>query len=936
MIIFKTTVSDKQVQDYVRPEGTKKYECGAGINCAFCTLKMLGVYNDELEETSKTCGPRYRSGKAVQPQEYLSIAKQVIADMTEERHELELTYEYGQPSTSLAKIVSYLHPSEACFFVYGRTGAGGHAVVLRKNQDGVVELVDPQRGSDDIGKEYGFSPARAVELGIEATPEYYRVQGIPAIEEAMIEQSVLFKYWNSKKELLEDLPNFLVGALMIDSVAGLKMLIDDPASGALATKMEEDEEYPPAPNTKMDVDMQGGGKNVLYITDDEVLDSSKMSNFLKTSLQAIKEEEAAETETEDAVAIQDTKLASPDFSELYTMLSDVIAYPPDKDGNAIVKYLFIQEEEEEEDMEGGVRREDKKKQGVKAAPPKKDTATKVSEKRSRVNRATTAQAKRTTGPPPKTVNELKAEYTNHMKTYAAKMAPLREKLLDNGPPYTTVSDIVNATQFMMKSPAFLELPRTINQFTPGWENPGAGKQCIATGKSQADRPLCWLCGNRTGVFGKKDGKSPDRIWGGKLSICDPLNNRFDCEHVLPAQLMKFFGVIYSEFNEGKTTKKQKSIRELLYDGSCSSCNNAKSDGTYILGTQGTDGKIVVRPNRVNILVDIITFAMKVTTKNKTTVTPCANGSPPITFPIEVKGDESTGWFTSIVTSAVGDKKSYPNLIRALLGEALPGNDVHLRADYVNTRARTGDFSPITNQKPDTAAGYDLRTREQVSRNALESLRSAGLKDELETRITDPARTLISSKLTSVPIRLDGNTPQVEIKEANKPATTAAKAAAERGFPVTIKLPATIDWILSRYVAIFNRMKMLCDKLNADTSFSDDWLVRLNKLYTEPVISIDEYVDIRVRQENNKPSGTEVKDEDEAEGQSDPIYEESEMEGQQFIDDELLNVERNPLDESFNYDELLELPGYTNTRGGDKQHIDISVHRGGRRVIEVDI
>ena len=36
---------------------------------------------------------------------------------------------------------------------------------------------------------------------------------------------------------------------------------------------------------------------------------------------------------------------------------------------------------------------------------------------------------------------------------------------------------------------------------------------------------------------------------------------------------------------------------------------------------------------------------------------------------------------------------------------------------------------------------------------------------------------------------------------------------------------------------------------------------------------------------------------------------------QYDDNELLNVERNPLDESFNYDELLQLPGYTNTQGG---------------------
>jgi hypothetical protein len=228
---------------------------------------MLGVYNSELEKISKTCGPRLRAGVAVQVSEYIPIAKQALADMTDEDHELEFAYEYGQPSVSLAKIVAYLEPGQACFLAYGRVGAGGHAVVLRKNQDGIIELVDPQRGSDYIGKEYGFTAGRAAELGIEATPQYYRVQGIPAIEAVMIEQSVLFNYWPSKKELLADLAHFRVGALMIDSVAGLKMLIDDPTSTALATKMEEDEEYPPPPepsSSKMEIDdMQGGAGKTL-------------------------------------------------------------------------------------------------------------------------------------------------------------------------------------------------------------------------------------------------------------------------------------------------------------------------------------------------------------------------------------------------------------------------------------------------------------------------------------------------------------------------------------------------------------------------------------------------------------------------------------------------------------------------------------------------
>jgi hypothetical protein len=920
MYLYKTRLTDAQIEAYEQPEGTLNPECGGGINCAFCTLKMLDVYNKEFaEQGGNMCVPRSRTGNVIKDDEHVAAIKSIIKDVYGEDHTFNIRYFPGHPREILTNIASELGSSDACYLVYGSSdpAKGRHAVVLRRGEDGVIEMIDPQRGRKDEGTQYGITDKYAKELDdlggrVDVTDNYYRVRGEGAIEFAMRAQSVAFGYWKTMEEFDEDFVKnpavFTIGTLLIDSM--IKTI-----------KMELDE---PAPLSKMKMEVDGGGKDpyTMYLTDDEMADPPQVSTFFKTSLPAITEERGAETETEEAVAIRGTKVADPDFSELYMMLSDVIAYPPDKDGNAIVKYLFIQEddsdseldEEEEEDMEGGVRREDKKKQGVKATAPRKDTAKKAAETRSRVSRATTAQAKRTTGPHPKTVDELKAEYRKHMETYADTMAPLREKLLDNGPPYTTVSDMLSATRFMLKSPAFLELPRTINQYTPGWENPGAGGQCIATGKDQKNRPLCWLCGNRTGVFGKKDGKST--IWDGKLSICDPLNNRFDCEHILPAPLMKFFGVIYSKFNEGKTTEKQKSIRELLYDGSCSSCNNAKSDGTYILGTQGTDGNIVVQPNRINILVDIITFVMKVTTtkttKNKTTVTPCANGSAPTTFPIEVKGDQSSGWFTSIVTSAVGDKKSYPNLIRALLGEALPGNNMHLRADYVNTRARTGDFSPITNQKPDTTALYDSRTREQVSRNALESLRSAGLKDELETAITDPVRRLISSKLTSVPVRLDGNTPQVEIKEANIPATTAAKAAADRGFPVTIKLPATIDWILSRYVTIFNRMKMLCDKLNADRSFSDDWLVRLNKLYIEPIISIDEYVDIRVRQENNNPSGTEVKDayeyEDEAEGQADPIYEESEMVGQQY--------------------------DFSAPVGG--QHIDISVHRGGRREVDVEL
>jgi len=58
---------------------------------------------------------------------------------------------------------------------------------------------------------------------------------------------------------------------------------------------------------------------------------------------------------------------------------------------------------------------------------------------------------------------------------------------------------------------------------------------------------------------------------------------------------------------------------------------------------------------------------------------------------------------------------------------------------------------------------------------------------------------------------------------------------------------------------------------------------------------------------------------------------------QYEENELLNVQRNPSDETFNYDELLNVPPASDTQtGGGEQHLDISVYRGGRRVIDVEI
>ena len=820
MIIFKTIVPDKQVEDYVRPEGTKKYECGAGINCAFCTLKMLGVYNDELEETSKTCGPRYRSGKVIQPQEYLSIAKQVIADMTEEHHELELAYEYGQPSTSLAKIVSHLHPAEACFFVYGRTGVGGHAVVLRKDQDGVVELVDPQRGSDDIGKEYGFSPAQVAELGIKATPQYYRVQGIPAIEEAMIEQSVLFKYWNSKKELLEDLPNFVVGALMIDSVAGLKMLIDDPASGALATKMEEDEEYPPAPkSSKMEVDMQGGGKNavdenIFYITDDEVSDSAKMSKFFKASLQAMKEEEAAETETEEAVTEPDVD------PELFQTIVKLLGKP---DGTDVITHLLeLPEEEFEEEAEeqtGGA--------AVMITPE---------------------------------------EYKSQIQRYWA----------DN-----QGADRVNSTFFLIKKALELynvERTRISKKgILVGFEYPNPTNQCKKVGRDAVGN-VCWLCGGFAPY--KWENLKPES----QMGLCKLIFNRKECEHILPINLMYFLKTLVNT-KVPPTTAIQIKLRDMLYDNSCKLCNGKKDNGLYIR-TQTVDGDI--EPHIPNILSEVITFF----TVYGSTSIPCnAGGGNMGTVPPALAS----------VGSLVHVKgKYYPNVIRAQLS---PGFE----------------YKPL---------GTVQATQAE---KASKLLGPAQLLSGIQTKYPEAYQKLTSepdiTKLTTSPFGQEV-LPHVTAILKGKLHTAASL---EGPFKETARVDqkVAVDWVLRRFCIIYDRIKAICNVLNSRDG-KDLWHTQTQSILSgtgQPIEQIKvlatrnngpESERIRIERTTNKGSVAEESDEDKSPPPPPPAKrsraeEERENTGQE--------------------DDIEPPSAKRGRRGG---HIDISVHRGGRRVIDVEL
>lgn len=825
MIIFKTVLSDKQVEEYKRPEGTKNPECGGGMNCSFCALKMLGVYNPELEEQSKTCGPRARAGNIVKPEEYIPAIKRVIADMTTEDHEFEFLVETGIPKKSLEAIADYLHPGEACFFTYGRENAGAHAVVLRKNQDGVLELIDPQRGSDDIGKEYGFTEERVAELGIEATPEYYRVRDVRGgeIEEVMIQQSVLFGYWKTRKELMDDIEHFVVGGLMVDSVVGLTMLVDDrvpPGQPIILSKRpREDSEpkAPPPPEKRLRIDGSAP----------EMMDIEYGGGFtidIKKRGDVEGPDDGYATLTEEAVQIP----------ALYSLIADLIAYPPDKDGNAALKYAFVTIDNDEDVVVEGGGVGDKRKRSESDESGSTDTTSNKRQKTSPEDAAT--------------------EYSDLIKQYPEKMNAIRDFVFRQTPgtppvpasqPFRDIPDIVSTTQLILsgcreneklkipklESYAFLGIPRS-----NGWEFPGAGDQCIHIRKGYDNNPNCWLCGNKTNNF---TGTGISSDWAGKLTLCDPTTNQFECEHILPAALMKFLGYMYTNAGKDSITAIEKTMMTMLYDGGCHTCNSAvKSDKLYMSGRQQPDGKIKFEPNILVILVDVIGFAMQLGMSEHPEKHMCANGEAAIMFPIERKKRDGSietaqGKFTTVITS--GDKQ-YPNLIRALLSEPLTGNQLYQRAQQVNTSAiQRGDYTMIVERGAE----------------AVEPLRELRTKDNLLQEMNgyiNRENSLMMGQLLNrihiVPINLMAGVPQVEIKSENKNATSAAMESAKK-LQTTVKLPAMVDWILERYVKIYNRMKQICTLFNQDV-YNNNWRTRLASIPTSPVLSLADFQDARTR------------------------------------------------------------------------------------------
>lgn len=217
MVLFKVPLSEQSIQAYQQPKGTRNPECGGGMNCTVCTLKMLGIFTPGMAESATNiCTRRIAEGRHFWFPEItnnLSVVLKLVRG-------LDRTFVYedvtGNPADALHRIAVQLEPGDACVLVYGSSSVG-HVTVLYRNLKGGLELIDPQRGLRDEGTPYGFTEDETLDMNIELTPNYYRVRGEDNIAKAIIAQSVKFKYYPSKDDLLRNIASFKIGTLSIDS-----------------------------------------------------------------------------------------------------------------------------------------------------------------------------------------------------------------------------------------------------------------------------------------------------------------------------------------------------------------------------------------------------------------------------------------------------------------------------------------------------------------------------------------------------------------------------------------------------------------------------------------------------------------------------------------------------------------------------------------------
>ena len=191
-----------------------------------------------------------------------------------------------------------------------------------------------------------------------------------------------------------------------------------------------------------------------------------------------------------------------------------------------------------------------------------------------------------------------------------------------------------------------------------FETTRVGDQCRGVGID--DRKPCWLCGNPVNLFKGVRGPMSYTMNGAEFRMCEPDNNSFQCEHILPAGLMAFLDYLY--INEGyPDNPANRAIMNQLYESSCKTCNRIKTNNLYIRSTLG--GLFAMfEPNAYEIQKDVIAFFLDICGSKKRT---CLGNNQSDA----IKKEGEAFYYNSVVTVTKEDRTThYPNLILAKLNE----------------------------------------------------------------------------------------------------------------------------------------------------------------------------------------------------------------------------------------------------------------------------
>jgi hypothetical protein len=137
---------------------------------------------------------------------------------------------------------------------------------------------------------------------------------------------------------------------------------------------------------------------------------------------------------------------------------------------------------------------------------------------------------------------------------------------------TRGTDVAEAIQKVLTLPSY---PAILGLKRDQWEKPDPTVQCNSAGvrPSDAAHKKCWLCGNPVNMGANAV------VNGKRMSVCNPDENRFDCEHVLPGIFMLFLKMMRNKSLPDTASGQARDAE--LYASSCHMCNTIKSDKLYI-------------------------------------------------------------------------------------------------------------------------------------------------------------------------------------------------------------------------------------------------------------------------------------------------------------------------------------------------------------------